>query len=459
MFARLLISVALATALPVLPAALQAAATPGQATPAQQLRALFDASDAAALDRNPLDGLGRGDLSRANRFGDNISDAYYAAEKAAAEVDLAALARIDRASLGAADRVSYDSFKYQTEIKLRGFDPALLRTVTDRPLDHFSGYHVFMPDLSSGQGAAPFKTVADYENNLKRLDGYVGYIDAAIARMRQGLAHGVTNPRLVMANVVAQLDALLPPTVEASVFYQPVTKFPDGIGAADRARLTRAYADFIRDRLNPAQARLRDFIRDEYLPKARTTVGLGAMPGGADLYRYLVAQTTTTDMTPEAIHALGLAEVARIHAEMEKIKAAVGFKGSLADFFVFMRTDPRFTPASAAAMHDAFTTIDTRVAKTIGRDFKTLPKAGLEIRPEPPYKEKTAAGGEYFQGTPDGSRPGVFYYNAYDLASRPTWGYETLFLHEGVPGHHFQGSLAQENLKLPPFQRFGGNTA
>jgi uncharacterized protein (DUF885 family) len=183
------------------------------------------------------------------------------------------------------------------------------------------------------------------------------------------------------------------------------------------------------------------------------------MPGGAALYRYLVAQTTTTDMTPEAIHTLGLSEVDRIHKAMETVKVETGFKGTLAEFFDFMRSDPRFTPASAEAMRTAFLAIDKRVEASIARDFNVLPKAGIEIKPEPPYKEKGAAAGEYFQGTPDGSRKGVFFYNAYDLPARPVWGYETLFLHEGVPGHHFQISLAQENTDLPPFQRFGGNTA
>ncbi len=458
---RLRFALLFAVAVASTPVAVFAQPVPAAAanTPAAQLRALFNASDEAGLKRNPVQALFRGDLRYAGQFGDYISDAYLAGERAAAEADLAALGRIDRNALNADDRVSYDVFKYQTEMGLKGFAPELLKASIDRPIDHFSGFQTFVPDLSSGEGAAPFKTVEDYENNLKRLDGYIVYIDGAIARMKQGLADGITNPKLVMANVVGQLDALLPAKVEDSIFYKPVTKFPDAISAADRARLTAAYAAYIRDKLNPAQAKLRDFIKNDYLPKARDSVGLGQMPGGPALYRHLIAQTTTTDMTPEAIHDLGLSEVARIHGEMEKIMRQTGFKGSLAEFFVFMRTDPRFTPASADAMRDAFYAINKRVEATVARDFSTLPKSAIEIRPEPPYKEKGAAGGEYMQGTPDGARPGIFFYNAYDLPSRPMWGYETLFLHEGVPGHHFQISLAQENTDLPPFQRFGGNTA
>ena len=436
------------------------AASPAPAVaPSAALAALFKASDEAQIKRNPIQGLFRGDLRYADQFGDYISDAYFAAEKAAAEHDLAELAKIDRRSLNADDRISYDVFKYQTEIGLRGFAPELFKVSVERPVDHFSGFQTFMPDLSSGEGAAPFKTTKDYDDNLKRLAGYVVLIDRSIGRMQQGLADGITNPRLVMQNVVGQLDALVPAKPEDSIFYKPVTKFPDAVPAADRARLTAAYAAYIKDQLNPAQVRLRDFIRDVYIPKSRTTVGLGQMPGGPALYRYLVEQTTTTTMTPEEIHALGLREVDRIHGEMTKVKDAVGFKGSLQDFAQFLRTDARFKPATAAAMRDEFFAIDKRVGTVVGKEFSTIPKSSLDIKPEPAYKEKTSAGGEYQQGTPDGSRPGVFYYNSYDLPSRFTWGYETLFLHEGRPGHHFQISLAQEKDSLPAFQRFGGNTA
>jgi uncharacterized protein (DUF885 family) len=428
-------------------------------SPALALRALLAASDEAKLKRNPIRALFRGDPRYADEFGDYISDAYFAAEMEAAADDLATLSRIDRGALGTEDRVSYDVFKYQRSTDLKGFDPVLLSARIDRPIDHFDGFQTIVPDLSSGEGAAPFKTVADYDNNLKRLDGYIVYFDRAIARMRHGLAIGVTNPKLVMNNVVGQLDALIAEGVEGSTFYKPVRKFPDAISPIDRARLTTAYATFVGDKLIPAHARLRDFIKTDYLPRARDSVGLGQMLGGPALYRYLVAKNTTTNMTPEAIHLLGLSEVERIHVEMEKVKTTVGFKGNLKEFAEVMRTDPRFVPASREAMRDAFFAIESKVMATVAKDFERMPQSPLEIRPVPAYKEKTEAAGSYLQGTPDGSRPGVFYFDAYDLPSRFTWGFETLFLHEGIPGHHFQISLAQENTSLPAFQRFGGNTA
>ena len=363
------------------------------------------------------------------------------------------------APLGPKDRVSYDVFRFQRTEDLNGFEPALLKALIERPIDQMLSVQTYVPDISSGDGLAPFKTVADYDDNLQRLDGYLVYLDRAIGRMRQGLADGITNPRLVMTAVIGQLDALIAEGVEGSTFYKPVTRFPGNFSTADRKRLTAAYAAFIRDRLIPAHVRLRDFIRNDYLPHARTSVGLSQMPGGPALYRHLIEAETTTRMTPEAIHALGLAEVRRIHAAMKQVQLAAGFHGTPEAFAHFLRTDRRFAPASRAAMRDAFLDIDRRVTAAVPKDFALAPKSRLEIVPVPPYKEKTEPGGYYQGGTPDGTRPGRFYYNGYDLRSRYTWGYETLFLHEGIPGHHYQISLAQEDTTLPAFQRFGGNDA
>ena len=342
---------------------------------------------------------------------------------------------------------------------LRGYEPPVLAPTVVRPIDHFAGVQTWIPQVASGEGIAPFRNVEDYEDNLKRLDGYIAKLDASIARMREGLAAGVVQPKLVMANVVEQLDNLLAQGIEGSTFYKPVLKFPDRLPAAERQRLTAAYAAFIRERLDPAHQRLRDFIRDQYLPRARDSVGLGQMPGGPALYRYLIAKMTTTEMEPQAIHALGLAEVARIQSGMERVRERVGFKGTRQEFARFLTTDPRFAPPSREAMRESFRRIDARVRAVVGREFTRVPRSPLEIRPVPSFKEKSAAAGSYEQGTPDGSRPGIFYYNAYDLPARYTWGYETLFLHEAIPGHHYQVMLAIENAALPPFQRFGGNTA
>jgi len=445
--------VALAQATPI------AAPQPGEGKADARLKQLFHASDEASLARNPISGLFRGDMRRADRIGDIFSDAYIAAERAAAEKDLKDLGQIDRAKLTPTNQVAYDVFKHQTETTLKGYDPAIVALTIVRPMDHFYGIQTFYPEFASGQGAAPFNTVADYDNNLKRNVEYAHLLDEAIVRFRQGMATGVVQPKLVVRNMIAQFDNLLAVPVKESTFYGPIQRLPATIPAAEQARLKTAYAAQIRDVIVPAEQRMRAFLADTYLPVARDSVGLSGMKGGDRLYAYLIEQNTTLPLKAEDVHQLGLSEVARILKAMEIQRQAVGFKGSLADFFTFLRTDPRFAPKSAAQLREGYEAIGRRVDARIREQFSLIPKTALEIRPVPAFKEKTDAGGSYQGGTPDGTRPGVFYYNTYDLPSRYMWEMETLYLHEAVPGHHFQISLAQENTALPAFMRFGGNTA
>ncbi|MFD1610581.1 DUF885 domain-containing protein [Sphingomonas tabacisoli] len=447
-----------------------ALAVPALAAPAKQaahqtvdynkrLTQLFHDSDEAQLKLNPISAIFRGDMRYADRLGDFGSDAYFNASRAAAESDLKNLHAIPRAKLTPTNQIAYDVFEWQTLDTLKGLSPEILSLTAVRPIDHFFGFHVFYPTFASGQGAAPFKTVADYENNLKRHRDYIALLDRSIARFREGMKTGVVQPKLIVNNVIEQLDTQIKQGVEGSTFYQPVTKFPAGISAADQARLKTAYAAAIRDGILPADIRLRDFLKNEYLPAARDGVGLKFMPGGDKLYAYMIQTNTTLPLTADYVHNLGLSEVARIRGEMEAVKNQVGFKGTLAEFFEYLRTDPKFQPKSREAYAEDFYAIGKRVDARVREQFSTIPKTPLEIRPYETYREKTQAGGSYEPGSPDGKRPGVFYFNAYDLPSRRVWGEETLFLHEGVPGHHFQIALAQENAALPAFMRFGGNTA
>lgn len=424
-----------------------------------RLFAIFKDSDEASLHRNPLSALLRGDMRYADRLGDNISDAYFAAEKQAAERDQAALATIDRTRLTPTDAIAYDVFKFSTEDTLRGYGEELLRLTRVRPMNHFFGTHTFYPTFASGQGAAPFQTLVDYENNLKRHKDYVRYLDATILRWREGMGSGVVDTKLTVRNMIEQLDGQLKQTPAENNYLGPVRKFPDSIPADERTRLTAAYRAAYDGEIRPALTRVRDFLRTEYLPVAREGVGLLIMKGGPELYRHLVRSSTTLDIAPEEIHQLGLSEVARIRGEMDKVRREVGFKRDLAAFFEHLRTDPKFQPKSRQALTDAYYAVGKKVDAELPRFFSTMPKTRLEIRPYEPFREKFEAGGSYESGTPDGSRPGVFYFNAYDLPSRTTPGINTLYLHEGSPGHHFQISLAQENEALPSFMRFGGNTA
>ncbi|HEX8126779.1 MAG TPA: DUF885 domain-containing protein [Allosphingosinicella sp.] len=457
---KLLIAAAALAALPAiaLPAPAPAVAATA-ATESEKLKRLFHESDEANLKRNPVGAIFRGDLRYADRLGDFISDEYFAAERAAGEADLAALRAIDRSKLSSIDKIAYDVFEWQTLDSLKNLEPGMLALGVVRPINHMSGFHTFYPAFASGEGAAPFKTVADYENNLKRHKDYVLIHDRAIGRFRQGMASGVFESKLTIRNVIDQLDLLIAQNVEESPFYGPIRKFPTTFSQADKARLAAAYKASIENEIYPVHRRVRDFLRSEYLPGAREGAGLVDMKGGARVYQRLIESTTTLPLTADEVHETGLREVARIKSEMEAVKTRTGFKGTLQQFFEYLRSDPKFAPKTRDSLREGYEAIARRVDSRIGAQFSTLPKSPLEIRAVEPFREKTEAGGSYQQGTPDGSRPGIFYYNAYDLPSRRMWGMETLYLHEGSPGHHFQISLAQENEALPAFMRFGGNTA
>ena len=356
----------LSTSLLVAPASAQQQAAPATApaaaeSPHDRLFRLFKQSDEDNLRRNPIFGLFRGDLRYADQFGDYITDEYYAGEKAANVAELAALRAIPRDQLSATDQLAYDVFEYQQVQGLEGYEPRYFDVSVVRPINHFSGFHTFYPTFASGKGAAPFKTVADYDNNLKRHAGYAILIDRSIGRFREGMAAGVFETKMTIRNVIDQLDEQLKQSPEESQFYGPIKTFPDTIGAEDRARLTAATRTAIVDQIYPAMTRLRDFLKNEYLPLARDQVGLSAMKGGAVLYDKMVKDTTTLPLTAAQVHDIGLKEVARITGEMEKVKAEVGFKGTLQEFFHHLRTDPKFKMPTREALTQGYYDIGKKV--------------------------------------------------------------------------------------------------
>lgn len=423
-----------------------------------KLFALFADSDKRGLELNPLGRLFRGDDTDADRLGDYLTDAAYYADLRDTQLNAALLQQIDRAKLSPTDQLAYDVFRYNVEQSLKGSTPEIRALTEVRPVNHFSGFHTFYPDFASGSGAAPFKTMANYEDNLSRHDDYIAITDRSIAKLREGMESGVVETKLTIGNVIAQLDTQLAIPIAESQFMGPTTMFPEDFSGADKARLTAAYEAKTKE-IYAAHERLRDFLRDEYLPVAREQVGLSAMKGGDKLYEQLIESTTTLPLKADDIHQLGLSEVERIKGELEALKEEVGFEGTLTEFFDYVRTDPKFKPKSREALTQAYYDIGERVDEKIGALFSLTPKADLVIKPYDPSVEQFQAGGSYQSGTPDGSRPGTFNFNAYDLPSRLTTGNVTLYLHEGEPGHHFQISLAQENEDLPAFMRFGGNTA
>lgn len=419
----------------------------------EKLFALFAASDERNLALNPVMAIFRGDMRRADRLGDFLTDAHDLASRTNTQLNLSELAQIDRSKLDDTDKLAYDVFKYNQERALEMSSPEISVLTQVRPVNHFSGFHTFYPSFASGKGAAPFKTVEDYENNLSRHKDYIAISDRAIERFKEGMESGVLETTLTIDRVIKQFDTQLAIPLKESQFWGPMTMLPDSFSDEEKARLTSEYEQATQD-IYDATARMRNFLKNEYLPIARETIGLSDMKGGAKLYELMVEGSTTLPLTPEELHELGLREVKRIKNDMLAIKDEVGFDGTLNELFDFVRTDPQFKPESREALTQSYYRIGKEVDKKIGEYFSLLPKSELEIKPYDPAIEQFSAGGSYQPGTPDGSRPGTFFFNAYDLPSRLTTGNVTLYLHEGAPGHHFQISLAQENDSLPSFMRF-----
>jgi uncharacterized protein (DUF885 family) len=277
--------------------------------------------------------------------------------------------------------------------------------------------------------------------------------------MREGIRVGVVRPRAVIEKLPPQLAAHIVSVPDSSLFYQPIRNMPASFTPADRGRLTAAYKAAIRDQIVPGYRRLHAFVRDEYLPAARGTVGMFALPSGREWYADLVRTHTTTDLTPEEIHAIGLAEVARAHGEIATLKSQLGFSGTLSEFFRRLQTDTSLNFRTREEMLAAHRAAKARIDASTARLFDVRPKADYEIRPVEPFRERTAAGASYQAATPDGSRPGIMYLNTYEPRTRPRYEIENVLLHEGSPGHHFQSSIQRELEHLPRIRRFSTFTA
>jgi uncharacterized protein (DUF885 family) len=277
--------------------------------------------------------------------------------------------------------------------------------------------------------------------------------------MREGTRTGVVLPRVVAELLITQFDRFALQGIDDSPYYGPIRKLPPDMAVADRERLTLAYAKAVNDRLLPAFRRVHAFLVGEYLPSTRRSVGLSALPGGAEYYEFLIRSHTTTRLTAAQVHRLGLAEVDRITAGFSTVMRKVNFQGTLGQFFEHLRTDPRFAPTSPQAVAERYAEIGRRVDDALPRLFDTRPKTQLEVKQTPEYQAPTDPGAMYVPGSLDTGKPGVFYFNTFDLPSRYVWAMETLYLHEALPGHHLQLALAAENTTLPKLLRFGGNTA
>ena len=372
---------------------------------------------------------------------------------------LDAVASIDPDMLSERDRLTRELFlrERRTDLEAERF-PAYLM-----PFDQLNGGTPQALALyGSGDSAQPFETVEDYDRWMRRARQYPAWVDAAIAAMREGMASGVTVPRQAMAKSVPSLEAIAAGPVEDSLFFKPVHDMPRDFPAKERQRLREEMTALVRDTLNPAYGRLAAFVRDEYLPACRESVAWTALPDGEAWYDYLVRYHTTLELGEDAateIHRLGLAEVARIRAEMEAVARQVGFEGDLAGFFAWVQQEPSFYYDRPEDLLAGYEDIRRRVNAALPRLFSHRPKADYVIRPMEAFRAESEAGAEYRSPSPDGSRPGIFYVNTFNLKAQPKFGMETLSLHEASPGHHFQGAMQVELTGLPRFRRFGDYVA
>ncbi len=407
------------------------------------------------LQLNPLEGTATtGETRFEGLLTITISPAHLAKETALAKRVLKELQAIDENKLTSADRMTYAVLRRQLQEQLDGakFPLELL------PFDQYGGLPVSLAQFGTGQDIQPLKTVKNYENYLKRLDKLPLWIDQAMVNMREGIRRGVVQPRPLIVSGLPAIKALTETDVEKSVFFLAIKNMPSTFSKPDQARLTAAYKKSIQSRLVPAAAKFYAFLENDYLPKTRASAGVSAIPDGAAWYKYLVKFHTTTDLTPEEIHALGLKEVARIRGEMAKIQAGYKFEGSLTDFLKWHDNEAQFRPFKTEQdVLDAYGELNKKIAAKLPQLFGRAPKSPLEIRAEPELTRATAS--DHYSGpAADGSRPGVFYTVIEDPKQYRNTGMTTLFLHEGQPGHHYHTALQQE-LPLPKFRKFGWITA
>ncbi len=367
---------------------------------------------------------------------------------------LALIKSLDKKKLNARDLLTADLLQYVLQRDLEGLALGMQGIGSiERPVDQFVfSFPTRFATMASGAGAIPFRSVRDYENFLHRMQAFPQWIDAAIENMNRGIKKGNLSPKASMRKVPAQLKPLFEGSAETNIFYRPITAIPDSFSAADKQRLQLEYVKSINELIKPAYKKLHDYFVDTYIPKSRTNSGLLDNSGGKKEYRYWVKLWTTTEMPPDEIFDLGLKEVARIRKEMDSIKRVTGFDGDLKAFFDYVRTDKKFFPfGTEEEVLGRFRSFEDKMKPALRNLFNLVPKAGFEVRATEKFRQ-AGANAQYMQPSRDGSRPGIFYevipdakrYNYHDM--------ETLFLHEAIPGHHFQIALQQE-MDIPEFMK------
>ena len=402
----------------------------------------------------PLEATMQGDSRYNDLLSNNISSEFISKEIEFYTETQKKLKSIDYDDLSDEQKTVYDVLDYTLKDKIEryAYHPELL------PFSQFEGLPLDFPLLGSAEGNQPFKTTKDYDNWLKRIDAFVIWMNTAEKNFREGMKQNVVLPKKLVVKMIPQMhsEEIITEDFDKNIFYGPIKKMPKNFSAKDKEKYKILYQEAISSKIIPAYQKMGDFLEKEYLPKARNTDGINALPNGKNIYEYYAKSWTTTNKTPEEINKIGLQQVAMLRAEMEKVKTQLGFKGSLEEFLTSLKTDkkamPYKTPEEVIA---AFNGILKKIEPKLPTMFTKFPKTPFEIRRTEKFREASASA-EYKQGTPDGKRPGIFYTPIPDATKyNVTNGFESLFLHEAIPGHHYQVSLQQENTEIPKFMRFG----
>jgi len=397
----------------------------------------------------PLEATAQGDNRYNDQLPNNLTKAFKQKEKDFYSKYLGLLEEYDPERLSPEDAMSYNTLKWQCEMALEGLEfPTELM-----PVDQFWSLQITIGQLASGSSYQPFETPEDYDNWLNRMIGFLAWTDTAMVNMKKGMEQGYVLPRALTEKVIPQFKDFTKLPVKENIFYSPIMNLPDSFSALNKTRLINVYHKTIELRMVPTFEKFVDFLENEYLPASRNSAGITATPMGADYYKYRIKYFTTTEMTADEVFVLGESEVARISAEMEKVKEQVGFEGELIDFFEYVRTKPELMPyTEPEQVIEHFNEIHERMKPNLNKLFSLKPKTPFVVKRTEAFREASASA-EYIPGSLDGSRPGTFYVPIPDVTEYNIFSDESLFLHEAIPGHHYQISLQQENEDLPSFRK------
>ncbi|MDH7444969.1 DUF885 domain-containing protein [Aquimarina sp. 2201CG14-23] len=410
---------------------------------------MLDAYYEEGLQLNPVQATFAGDNRFNDQFPNPLADETVAKLKAYYTSYKEKLNEFDNADLSSSEQMTKAILQWECDMNLAGFE----YRQDYFPIDQMWSINLVAGQLASGASAQPFKTVEDYNNWLKRLDGYLAWMASAEAKMKEGMKEGYVLPKSLITKVLPQLEALTVEDMDKHLFYSPVKNFPESFSEEDKKQLTEAYHNMVSEKIIPAYKSLHQFMSTTYMDAGRDSSGISEIPNGKDFYKHQIKLYTTTNMTADEIHALGLSEVGRISAEMEKIKEQVGYKGDLKSFFDYVRNKKELMPFKEPQQVIAnFNAIHDRMKPQIEKLFDVKPKTPFEVRRTEAFRENSASA-EYNPGSLDGTRPGIFYTPIPDATKYNTYSDESLFLHEAIPGHHYQISLTQESEELPKFRK------